>query len=64
MEDRASVPLILVCSAQNIESLRMHFSENDYFGFESEKVCTASSHEEPLYNYDIVLWHGMVLKQF
>lgn len=38
IEDRASVPLILVCSAQNIESLRMHFSENDYFGFDSEKV--------------------------
>ncbi|XP_004293660.1 PREDICTED: uncharacterized protein LOC101308845 [Fragaria vesca subsp. vesca] len=38
MEDRASVPLILVCSAQKIDSLRMHFSENDYFGFDSEKV--------------------------
>ncbi|XP_062012831.1 uncharacterized protein LOC133729338 isoform X1 [Rosa rugosa] len=38
MEDRAWVPLILVCSAQKIESLKMHFSENDYFGFDSEKV--------------------------
>ncbi|KAI9127207.1 hypothetical protein K1719_001766 [Acacia pycnantha] len=38
VEDRASVPLILICSAQEIVSLRNMFSTNDYFAFDSEKV--------------------------
>lgn len=39
MENRASVPLILIGSAHEIESLKTLFSENDYFSFDPEKVC-------------------------
>ncbi|XP_024020535.1 uncharacterized protein LOC21398744 [Morus notabilis] len=38
MENRASVPLILIGSAHEIESLKTLFSENDYFSFDPEKV--------------------------
>lgn len=38
IEDRASVPLILVCPAQETQSLQKLFSNNDYFAFDSDKV--------------------------
>ncbi|KAM4101115.1 hypothetical protein ACJW30_05G118900 [Castanea mollissima] len=38
IEDRASVPLIFVCSAPGIRTLRKLFLENDYFAFDSQKV--------------------------
>ncbi|RID60467.1 hypothetical protein BRARA_F03621 [Brassica rapa] len=37
-EERACVPLIIVSPEHAIEDLRNLFQENDYFGFESEKV--------------------------
>ncbi|KAM1592711.1 hypothetical protein EV2_037600 [Malus domestica] len=48
MEDRVSVPLVLVCSAQTVQSLRMHFSENDYFGFVPEKVWFLEEEKLPV----------------
>ncbi|XP_008225377.1 PREDICTED: uncharacterized protein LOC103325031 [Prunus mume] len=48
MENRASVPLVLVCSAQEIQPLRMHFSENDYFGFVPEKVWFLEEEKLPV----------------
>lgn len=38
IEERASVPVIFISSARGIESLRRLFSDNDYFGFEPQKV--------------------------
>ncbi|KAF3450525.1 hypothetical protein FNV43_RR06610 [Rhamnella rubrinervis] len=38
MEDRVSVPLILVCSAHQIQSLTELFSNSDHFAFDSKKV--------------------------
>ncbi|KAH7545103.1 hypothetical protein FEM48_Zijuj01G0057700 [Ziziphus jujuba var. spinosa] len=38
MEARESVPLILVCSAHEVQSLTTLFSNNDHFGFDPEKV--------------------------
>lgn len=38
VKDRASVPLILVSSAQQIQSLRNLFTSNNHFEFDSEKV--------------------------
>lgn len=37
-EERACVPLIIVSPEHAIEDLRNLFQENDYFGFESDKV--------------------------
>lgn len=37
-EDRASMPLLMICPAGEILSFQKLFSENDYFGFDSEKV--------------------------
>ncbi|KAG6790171.1 hypothetical protein POTOM_006319 [Populus tomentosa] len=42
IEDRVSVPLILVCPAQEIQSLQKLFSNNEYFAFDSNKVSTLS----------------------
>ncbi|KAF4357423.1 hypothetical protein G4B88_009742 [Cannabis sativa] len=38
MEDRTTVPLILVCSTGKVESLATLFADNDHFSFDSEKV--------------------------
>lgn len=38
MEDRGSVPLILISPPHQIKHLEKLFSENDYFAFDSEKV--------------------------
>lgn len=38
MEDRQSVPLILVSSACQIQRLTALFSNNDHFAFDSKKV--------------------------
>lgn len=55
-DERACVPLIVVSPEHAIEDLRNLFQENDYFGFESEKVwflkeetlpVVCSSPEEP-----------------
>ncbi|KAI4295369.1 hypothetical protein L6164_035423 [Bauhinia variegata] len=48
VEDRVSVPLILVCSAQEIESLRMLFLNNDHFAFDSEKVWFLEEEKLPV----------------
>lgn len=37
-EGRACVPLVIVSPEHAIEDVRNLFEENDYFGFESEKV--------------------------
>ncbi|KAK4858116.1 hypothetical protein QYF36_011284 [Acer negundo] len=37
-EDRASVPLVLVCPASEIQTLEKLFLNNDYFAFDSKKV--------------------------
>ncbi|KAJ6775896.1 16S RRNA PROCESSING PROTEIN RIMM FAMILY [Salix koriyanagi] len=39
IEDRASVPLILVCPAQETQSLQKLFSNNDYFAFRENSSC-------------------------
>ncbi|XP_010559268.1 PREDICTED: uncharacterized protein LOC104827733 [Tarenaya hassleriana] len=55
-EERARVPLILVCPEQSIQALQKLFQDNDHFGFESEKIwflgeetlpVVCSSPEEP-----------------
>lgn len=38
MEDRPSVPLIVVCPTESIEYLKQLFMDHDYFSFDSEKV--------------------------
>ena len=38
MENRKSMPLILICSTHEVEPLTTLFSKNDYFSFDSEKV--------------------------
>lgn len=38
VEDRSSVPLIIVSPAHEILVLKKLFSDNDYFAFDSEKV--------------------------
>jgi hypothetical protein len=38
VKDRVSVPLILVSSAQQLQSLRNLFTRNNHFEFDSEKV--------------------------
>ncbi|XP_062163262.1 uncharacterized protein LOC133870204 isoform X3 [Alnus glutinosa] len=48
IEDHASVPLILVSSAVGIQSLRKLFSDNDYFGFESQKVWFLKEEKLPV----------------
>ncbi|XP_059439372.1 uncharacterized protein LOC132171970 [Corylus avellana] len=48
IEDHASVPLILVSSARGIQSLRKLFSDNDYFGFESQKVWFLEEEKLPV----------------
>lgn len=37
-EERSCVPLVVVSPEHAIEDLQNLFQENDYFGFESEKV--------------------------
>ncbi|XP_028755798.1 uncharacterized protein LOC114715170 [Neltuma alba] len=48
VEDRASVPLILVCSTQEIVSLRKLFSRNNYFAFDSKKVWFLEEEKLPV----------------
>ncbi|KAF7840404.1 Ribosome maturation factor rimM [Senna tora] len=48
VENHASVPLILVCSAQEIVSLRKLFTENNYFAFDSEKVWFLEEEKLPV----------------
>ncbi|XP_010052115.2 uncharacterized protein LOC104440828 [Eucalyptus grandis] len=38
VEDRASMPLLIICPAGEIPSFQALFSENDHFGFDSEKI--------------------------
>lgn len=55
MEDRASVPLILVCSAHGIQSLRELFSDNEYFAFDSQKVSIYSHMKNTSFDWDVLL---------
>ncbi|KAL9366927.1 hypothetical protein Peur_038126 [Populus x canadensis] len=48
IEDRVSVPLILVCPAQEIQSLQKLFSNNDYFAFDSNKVWFLEEEKIPV----------------
>ncbi|KAB1221456.1 Ribosome maturation factor RimM [Morella rubra] len=48
IEDLSSVPLIFVSSARGIEALRNLFSDNDYFGFESQKVWFLEEEKLPV----------------
>ncbi|XP_060191840.1 uncharacterized protein LOC132621541 isoform X1 [Lycium barbarum] len=48
MEDRPSVPLILVCSAESIEYVKQLFMDHDYFSFDSEKVWFLEEEKLPV----------------
>ncbi|CAN4105742.1 unnamed protein product [Withania somnifera] len=48
MEDRPSVPLILVCPAESIEYLKQLFTDHDYFSFDSEKVWFLEEEKLPV----------------
>ncbi|XP_061960204.1 uncharacterized protein LOC133681112 [Populus nigra] len=48
IEDRVSVPLILVCPAQEIQALQKLFSNNDYFAFDSNKVWFLEEEKIPV----------------
>nr|AFK38753.1 unknown [Lotus japonicus] len=48
VKDRASVPLILVSSAQQIQSLRNLFTNNNHFEFDSEKVWFLEEEKLPV----------------
>eukprot|EP00257_Ricinus_communis_P016691 XP_015574939.1 uncharacterized protein LOC8284029 [Ricinus communis] len=50
MEDRAFVPLVLVCPMQEIRSLKKLFSDNDYFGFDTDKVWFLEEEKLPVVN--------------
>ncbi|TKY60101.1 Ribosome maturation factor RimM [Spatholobus suberectus] len=48
VKDRVSVPLILVSSAKQIQSLRNLFTSNNYFAFDSEKVWFLEEEKLPV----------------
>ncbi|PSS02963.1 Ribosome maturation factor RimM like [Actinidia chinensis var. chinensis] len=48
IEDRASVPLILVCPAHEIHSLENSFTNHNHFGFDSEKVWFLEEEKLPV----------------
>ncbi|KAK4361281.1 hypothetical protein RND71_020233 [Anisodus tanguticus] len=48
VEDRPSVPLILVCPAESIEYLKQLFMDHDYFSFDSEKVWFLEEEKLPV----------------
>ncbi|MED6159293.1 hypothetical protein PIB30_040977 [Stylosanthes scabra] len=48
VEDRVSVPLILVSSAEQIQSLTTLFTNNNHFGFDSEKVWFLEEEKLPV----------------
>ncbi|XP_004232981.1 uncharacterized protein [Solanum lycopersicum] len=48
MEDRPSVPLIVVCPAESIEYLKQLFMDHDYFSFDSEKVWFLEEEKLPV----------------
>ncbi|MCD7457382.1 hypothetical protein HAX54_035005 [Datura stramonium] len=48
MEDRPSVPLLLVCPAESVEYLKQLFIDRDYFSFDSEKVWFLEEEKLPV----------------
>ncbi|KAI5384817.1 hypothetical protein KIW84_071706, partial [Lathyrus oleraceus] len=48
VKDRASVPLILISSAQQIQSVRNLFARNNHFAFDSEKVFFLEEEKLPV----------------
>ncbi|KAL3833586.1 hypothetical protein ACJIZ3_008322 [Penstemon smallii] len=50
IEDRSSVPVVLICSAHSVSSLQEFFSVHDYFGFNSEKVWFLEEEKLPVVN--------------
>ncbi|PON41749.1 Translation protein, beta-barrel domain containing protein [Parasponia andersonii] len=48
MADRASTPLILVCSSGEVELWTTLFSDNDHFSFDSEKVQVLEEEKLPV----------------
>lgn len=49
-EDRALMPLIMVCPAHEIQSLQTLFSKHDYFGFDLNKVWFLEEEMLPIIN--------------
>ncbi|KAL5772054.1 hypothetical protein ACOSP7_011662 [Xanthoceras sorbifolium] len=47
-EDRAAVPLVLVCPAYEIQTLEQLFLNNDHFGFDSKKVWFLEEEKLPV----------------
>ncbi|XP_062096873.1 uncharacterized protein LOC133802552 [Humulus lupulus] len=48
MEDRSSVPLILVCPTGEVELFTTLFADNDHFSFDSEKVQFLEEEKLPI----------------
>ncbi|KAL6991373.1 Nucleotidyltransferase [Sarracenia purpurea var. burkii] len=48
IEDRASVPLILVCPTHDIHSLHITFADHNYFSFDSNKVWFLEEEKLPV----------------
>ncbi|XP_021685587.2 uncharacterized protein LOC110668570 isoform X2 [Hevea brasiliensis] len=48
MEDRACVPLLLVCPVREIQSVTRLFSNNGYFGFDTNKVWFLEEEKLPI----------------
>jgi 16S rRNA processing protein RimM len=53
MEDRGSVPLVLVCPAHEISLVESMFSDNEHFGFDSEKVWFLEEEKLPVINNSV-----------
>lgn len=54
MEDRQSVSLVLICPAHEIKTLEKIFLDNDYFSFDSEKVCAKHLKKYLLWSWDFL----------
>ncbi|GAV79576.1 RimM domain-containing protein/PRC domain-containing protein [Cephalotus follicularis] len=48
IEDRVTVPLILVCPAHEVQNFERLFSDNEHFGFDSEKVWFLEEEKLPV----------------
>lgn len=63
-EDRMSLPLVLVSPGQDTVSLEMLFSDNDYFGFDPDKVWFLPEEKLPVVNSSVELQskHKILMK--
>ncbi|CAL1400720.1 unnamed protein product [Linum trigynum] len=64
MEDRGSVPLVLVCPEQEIQPLKVLFSSNDFFGFDCNKVWFLEEEKLPVVtsSTDENSWNKILMK--